>query len=286
MAIGRPPYPAVPLARHAPFVCLRRALAQIRPIPPDRRGQAEISNRMLLEKLDRWRRDAGVRRRDVVKALEVGAQRVLAAELLNWVQDRREGYLQRNRRFPPGRVGRDDMVAWWGDLKKLVGRETATARNLVQAFPGQVEERVQEAMAARRQTLAHLDGIAERLGGDALWRLMRVVGGISFELPWYEFSRKEWERLVRGQGLIPDQRHHGGEKTINRILPGFRHRFWVSTVHRLHAVVAGHCENPFAMTYDILTVFFPDWWPTERDERLRDRRKEAARLRAKLRAAA
>jgi hypothetical protein len=285
MKAGKTPYPAVPLARHAPWVCLRQSLAQVRGIPPDRRGEPEISNQMLLWRLDQWRREVGIRRREILEALEVSAQRVLMAALLNWVQDRREEYLRRNRRFPPERVGPDDMVAWWRELKRLVGREAATARNLVQAFPGQMEERVQEAMAARREMLSHLDGIAGRLAGDALWRLMRAVGGISFELPWYEFSRKEWEALVRGQGFIPDQRRRGAEKATNRIVPGFRHKFWTGSVQRLHTVVAGHCEDPLAMTYDILTLFFPDWWPTERYQRLRDRRREAARLRTKLRAA-
>ena len=282
MTAATTPYPAVPLAAQAPCICLRRALATVRPIPPDHRGEPEISNQQLLQRLNLWRRETGIPRRKIVKALEIGAQRVFMSELFNWTQERREEYLQRNRRFPPEPAGPDDTVAWWGEFTRLVGRETATARNLVQAFPGQVEERVQEAMAARRETLSHPEGRTERLAGDAFWRLLKVVRGIGFEWEWYELSHKEWERRMRALGFIPMQRRRDTERASYRIVPGFRHKLWTSSVQRLHTVVMGHCANPLATTYDVLTLFFPDWWPTECYQRLRDRRREAMRLRTKL----
>ncbi len=146
-----------------------------------------------------------------------------------------------------------------------------------------MESRVQEAVAARQATLAHLEGMTERLAGDAFWRLLDVIGTIGAEFPWYQYSHKEWERRVRALGYIPMQRRQGAEKVAYHIVPGFRHKFWVATVQRLYKVVSGHCEDPLATTYDILTLFFPEWWPTESFQHLRDRRKEATRLRTKLR---
>ncbi|MGD0112247.1 MAG: hypothetical protein ABSD48_10300 [Armatimonadota bacterium] len=87
---------------------------------------------------------------------------------------------------------------------------------------------------------------------------------------------------MRALDFIPMQRRRDAERASYRIVPGFRHEFRTSSVQRLCAVVMGHCDNPLAATYDILMLFFPEWWPTERYEGLRDRRREAMRLRTKL----
>ena len=280
------PRPGVPSPKHAPCACLRQALAKERLLPPDRRGGARVSNHGLLRALEQWRREAGIPRREILGALEVGAERVLMAELHNWVRGQRAAYLQHNPRLPPRGVGRSDMEGWWQQLRELARQESVTARRLAQAFPLEMAARVKEAAVARRATLAHLKGMTEKLAGDAFWRLGSQVRAGGFEFAWYAMSRTAWERHVRARGFIPVTRHQKAGERLCGIAPGFGHKFWTMTVHRLYGVVEGHCDDPLAMTYDLLWLFFPEWWPATEYRGARERRREAARLRTKLMAPA
>ena len=276
----------VPSPSKAPWICLRRALKQARILPPDRGGES-TSGGMLAEQLDRWRQQAGISRREILGALEVGAQRVLLAEYLNALNEGRRRFLESAKDPRAADGASPEIQSWWQELHRLMARERGTIRSLARALPMQAEKRVKEAIAARRAVVAHLKGMGARLGGEAFWRMGRVseawgVTGLDFHF--LQLSGREREQELRKLGYIPVERASGREKDTYRIVPGFRHRFWTATVQRLHTVVAGKCADPLATTYDILTLFFPEWWPVTTFQGVRDRRREAARLRTKLKA--
>jgi hypothetical protein len=240
---------------------------------------------MLAVRPDRWRQQARIPRREILEALKVGAERILIAEYLNALEEGRRRFLKGAKDPRTAEGTGPEMKRWWDELYKLTARERGTIRDLARALPTQAHTRVQEAMDARLATVARLEGMGPRLGGEAVWRMLRASeawGEIRLDFRFPQLSSRERQTELRKLGYIPVERTSRRGEAIYSIVPGFRHKFWARTVQRLHAVVKDKCPDPLATTYDILTLFFPEWWPAEVFKGVRERMKERSRLRTKL----